>query len=873
MLKVYIEGYEMPCSRVQVETGIGPLSAQLVIPPGSYRRRILPGSRVMCMIQEGTEWFEWFQGTTTNMPETSLGFDEYPVTLNVIGDLGLLQSILMSYLTSGQMDMQNQTFKKVSMSGMNMIPRGTLGTLIAPFATTMANTEISFGDRIAGIIQAFVSMDPQGWEDLRRLQYLDRLAIEMSDEIANLSNRTLLGSIAEAIGSIQADSFTALDILNLILQLSMHELVSVAPMRCSMSQYIKKVNRFRNYLPKGLEITDLADMDQKTLVDKLCSREEVAGMMIDHFIKPMDRLHIPEVNKITRGMYNTAYVTDSGVTRSIFKITLMDGTKPVMMYEQLMPEQIKTVSDSVTAAINKSTNSPALGAVSSVMSERITGFRTNKEKVYGGVRTQYVPVDPRINHVLHALSNAEEHASMRKHEYQLDYVDSWMRSEHEKTNGSTVTIQNATFNLAPIPGFAVSVEDANQKIYTGKLVRKVDIIDLTAEQASSSYIIESCKADDALNYDGPVDLTLGTAGWFRTFGTNTEAITSPIFKNYKKSTVPKDLEIALTEFATYERGLVINHLMEESERVLQPEERFNREFLELQYEDDGKLPSTKTRMLYPNEEYYSDFDLLGEIAANSLRPESKTKGAVIIYYEAKITKQMNTNTNIIVELPDGTLAEEELQDGGTRSVGEEETTYSQVETKLEKDKINIDVGIIPGSSITIDKLKTHTLPDLKLTAKEAISILDTKNGNIFSVLAKSLSDETIKRKEAETPMKKIQQPKDSWEQYKAEYNEKIAAEAAAVENARIDGLNTDIHVMHMQYNPEFPLYLGNPSPLRIELLLYLMSGIPEGDMIRFLENGTFSSFDTDSRPAIPRPLSERQVITLRREIARRASDE
>jgi len=872
MLKVYIEGYEMPCSRVQVETGIGPLSAQLVIPPGSYRRRILPGSRVMCMIQEGTEWYEWFQGTTTNMPETSLGFDEYPVTLNVIGDLGLLQSILMNYLNIGQMDMQNQRVKSASLSGSGNIFNAGPASVMGPFASTLADKSLSFGDRLIGVLQAFISLDPQGWEDLRRLQYLDRLAIEMSDEISNLSNQTLFGSIAQAIGSIQVESFTALDILNLIMKLSMHELVSVAPLRFAGSQEMRKTERYRHYLPEGLNIDELADMDQKTLVDKMCTRKQKKNMVIDHFIKPIDGLQIPAVNKITRGMYNTAYITDSGITRSIFKVSLMDGAKPIMMYEQLMPPQVKTVSDSVTAAISRTSQSPALGAVSAVMSERITGFRTNKEKIYGGVRTQYLQVDPRVNHVLHALSNAEEHNAIKDHSYQKDYVDAWMRSEHEKVNGSTVTIQNATFNLYPIPGFSISVEDADRKLYTGKLVRKIDVIDLSASQASSSYIIESCRSDDSLNYDGPVDLKNGTDGWFKRFGSSTSSIVSPIFKSYRASDVPKNLEYALTEFATYEKGLAVNHLMEATGRTLDPETRFTRTEMGLSLLDNGALPGLNERSLYHREDFYSDFDLLGEIAINSLRADVKISGEILIDYTASVVFNDDITTAQMDPIT-GEVYESDPYGGGLAVVGH---TYSQTTLQVSADTLKIDVGTIPGSSITISDLKTYTLPNLNLTSKDAIAILDTKNGNIFSVLSKTMANETIKRKEAEVPIKKVQKKKNDWsplEKYIEEYKTTQAQEVADVENDRIEGMNYFIRSMYMQYNPDFPLYLGNPSPLRIELLLYMMSGVPESDMVRFLENGTYSALFTDSRPAIPRPLSDRQVITLRRQIAKRASDE
>ena len=873
MFRVFVEGYEMPCARVQVETGIGPLSAQIVIPPGSYRRRILPGSRVMCFVKDGGEWYEWFQGTTVNMPETSLGLDENPVSLNVIGDLGLLQTILMNYLTIGQVDVLNQTWKSTALSGRPNIFRGGLEAAMGPFATTLGDAEISFGDRILGILQAFIAMDPQGWEDLRRLQYFDRLAIEMAEDVANISNRTLLGSISQAMGSIQTETFTALDILNMTLQLSMHELVSIAPVRFSGTQEMRKVERFRHYLPRGMSLDELANMQQKDLVTKLCSRTSRPNMLIDHLIKPVDRLMVPEggINRITKGMYNNAYISDSGITRSILKFSLMAGTKPVMMYEQLMPEQIKTVYDCAQAATYVVPNSPSLGAVSSVMSERITGFRTNKEKVYGGVKAQTIGVDPRINHVLHALANAEERDSKTGSIYQKDYIDAWMRAEHEKVNGSSVTIQNATLNLRPIPGFAMEVEDFHGKIYTGKLVRKIDVIDLGASIASSTYLIESCKSNDAINYDGSVDIGMGPMGWFPKFGSEGGSYTSPIFDQYKFDQVPLKTIAALTNFAPKEIALAHAHIYEENERYLAPEKRFTRSGQTFTRKDDGKLPGLKAREAFFTEEFYSDFDLLGEIAFNSLRPAGK--GTVIIDYSATVSRQSIGTRAVAYGTEDV-----DLEIGEEPNLAEEVVTYTPVATEVDGTITSIvDIGLLPGSSITISNAQNYPLPNLNLTVKEAVALLDTKNGNIFSVLAKILGDETIQRKEAEVPMKKIQKTKTDWiadlGNYIEEYNTTSAAETAAVENARIDGLNNDLRKMYGQYNPNFPIYLGNPSPLRIELLFYMLSGIPVEDFQKFLTSGTYSSFNTDARPAIPRPLSERQVIALRREIAKKASNE
>lgn len=807
MLKVFIEGYAVPVSRVQLETGAGPLQAQIVIPPGDNRRRILPGSRVLCYVKEGTEWYQWFQGVTTNMPETALGFDENPVVLHVLGDIGLLQSVLMSYLSLGQVDITNQTFKSQSFAGRANLFSAGIGPLLFPFAQAIANQKIGFGDRLVGVIQAMLSMDPQGWEDLRRLQYLNRLAIEMADDIASgLDTRVVMQSISYTLGSIQQEAFTALDILNTILKLSLHELNSVAPLRYSGDNELRFPVRHRNYMPKGVGIEDIASFSQKELVDKFCYREPTKDVFIDHFIKPVDRFRTcPAANVITKGMYSNAYVTDTSFTRNIIKIPLMVIDKPVMVTEELMPDVLKKVHMATSSAANKASNSASLGAVSSVMAERITGFRTNEEKVRNGTRPLYSAMDPRVNSMLSSMYKMETEEGKKDCVYQKSYAEAMMRHEYEKANGSSILIQNATFNLAPICGFTAKVEDFNGKWYTGKLVKKVDIIDLSASHASSTYSLTQCKADDALDYNGPVTVSPSTSlPEFQKYGSARASATSPLFMDYEYTAEllidalsPHDTKSM--PYADYGSSLAINHLMEVDHEELAPESRFSRAtggFLSLT--DNGKLPSMKQRTLASlvhSEGFYNDFDLLTEAAAQ------------------------------IIERNDTDL--------------------------------------------------TDFLPYLNASKSEAISIIDSKGGNIFSVFLKSIGYEVFEKAAAHAAFQDVYVVKNDWvtsidySSVDIGESQRAVQEAAKAENQRIDGVNSEIKKMFGTYNPNFPLYLGNPCPLRIEVLLWFLSRISEGYVQNFLETGV-GNFTEEG---IQRPLSDRQVIALRRSIAKKASHE
>lgn len=811
MFKIFVEGYEMPCARVQVETGIGPLQAQVVIPPGEYRRKILPGSRVLAYVKDNGKYYEWFQGITTNSPEIAIGFDEHPVTLAVIGEIGLLQSILMNYLTIGQTDrMRNQTFLSSSFSGRVNLFRAGADIMMFPFAGELTDRNIGFGDRLVGVLQGMISMDPQGWEDLRRLQYLDRLSVEMADGIADtLDTALVFNSIAKVIGSLQQESFTALDILNLILQMSLHELVSIAPVRFSGDMKMRRVSRHSNYLPSSVTLNGLADMSQQQLVKAMCTRS-LAPMEIDHFIKPVDRFFVPDSNKITKGMYSTAYISDQAATRSIIKVPIMGTNGPIVTFERVQPETLSTITKIIQSASVKTEKSPAIGSTSSVMCERTSGFRTNEEKIRGGIRASFTSIDPRVNNMLNVLQNKEREDRKKEGEYQESYIDAMIRYEYEKSSGAFVNIRNATFNLAPIPGYGIRVEDSNGNWYSGKLVKKTDVIDLESSVASSSYTITECKAEKALDYNGAIGDTRNPIDtWFAPYGENRQSELSPVFQSYAAGLKDKELAIALSGYVDYERSLAVNHLMETSERELNPETRFERNSSGIFLTNTGgNLPGISVRNeITTTEAFYSDFDLLTESAAQVIEP-------------------------------------------------------------------------------TVNELLDF-LPYLNINKEEAVSILDTKQGNIFSVFLKTINDEVIAKAAAEATIGQLLRlDKSDWNIIELAAGEVIEeSQAAAItaeraarvseivesENARIDGTNSELKKMFGRYNPNFPLYLGNPCPLRMEILLWFMSRINESEYKSFLEFGT-ATFNLGNT-GFPRPMSDREVIRMRREIAKKASNE
>jgi hypothetical protein len=168
------------------------------------------------------------------------------------------------------------------------------------------------------------------------------------------------------------------------------------------------------------------------------------------------------------------------------------------------------------------------------------------------------------------------------------------------------------------------------------------------------------------------------------------------------------------------------------------------------------------------------------------------------------------------------------------------------------------------------------LPYLNLSKRDAIALLDSKEGNIFSVFLKAIGDEVVAKAIAvattsaimDTTLQDWQVAQDAGDEIIAQSR---ASEVAKSENQRVDGVNSEMKKMFGAYNPNFPIYLGNPCPLRMELLLWLMTMTSDSGLKALLEDGISSFSKKDS--AIPRPLSDRNVIKMRREIAKKASNE
>jgi hypothetical protein len=306
----------------------------------------------------------------------------------------------------------------------------------------------------------------------------------------------------------------------------------------------------------------------------------------------------------------------------------------------------------------------------------------------------------------------------------------------------------------------------------------------------------------------------------------------------------------------------MNHLKETSPTVLEPEDRFEIKDNLVYMVQGSSVPLISMRKEFETEAFYSNFDLLTEIASRKIEkssPNAYRLSEAAIQSEA--TKR--ADAEILNLRNDNTL----LTTGDIEKIRADALAEVQAEEKKKED----------AGYNTQYKAIDEFLPPLAMSTKEAVSVLDTKNGTIFSVLAKSIGDEVIKRAAAvrvEEEIQKIRTESAGPVFLTTGDVESMTATAtqdiADAENERVSGRNSELNKMFSQYNPNFPIYLGNPSPLRVEMLLHFMSRLKGNDLTGFLENGTMNKLNDEG---IPRPMSDYQVIAMRRDIARKASNE
>jgi len=760
-VKVFIENHEMKFQTVKVITGLGPLAAEIVLPPGEKRRRILPGSRVNAFMQckeTNWQWVWWFRGYTTNFPAQAIGMDMHPVVLNVESEISVLKSVLMSYLVMGQDDISDLKVREKYFSGNVALAQADCTRFFSFY--DIADSNIGFGNRILGILQGLMALNPSVWEQARRSRCLDYLVIETNDQISeDLDKAVVFGGLIDVLGKINAPSFSAMDVLAMILQYIFHDFVSVAPFRCSDGGKFRSPRRDSyGYMPKDVEWWNMPEMGANSLMHGLTEMDTPSYKLFDHIIKPAYETNpVIATNDITMSQYETAYVQEMGNTRTTMKLPTSLIGKPSLVVEMQAPESLNSAHDIVMDMLVTLNDKQSTTAGSNLLAHRTSGIRTNEERVLNKVIHTIVTGDTRLTSVLYGIGNKYQGTDEEKRNVQDAYLKQYTFFEHAQTQGVDIEIPGAVYKPEIMPGFYTYIHGrTDDELYVGKIMQKVDTYDLASSTCSSSYAISRCikhKNYDFNNVKPDADFSsLDSTFDSQIYGVDTH----PVFENMPPATVAAFR--SGIEYVPFQRALTHLGVKEGvNKSILEPEKRAS----EYYSKDDPKKKYGSD--LIGKECFYGPLDMLPAY------PDSIING-----YR-----------------PDNLLIPEDAY----------------------------------NALFTIGNAHSVSSGDL-------VKILDAKNMNYFSFASIIVG--------AAIPPEKAN----------------MLAMIAEMKNVTIS---------------ELPLWEGNPFPQRIDLLLYYLSSIEKADWAAFMEKGTVPKYLKGA--TIPRPLSDRQLIALRKAVAEAAYNE
>jgi len=759
-VKLFIENYEMPFMKISVQTGIGPLKAEIVIPPGDKRRQILPGSRVNAFMQcqeTQWQWVWWFRGYTTNFAMDAIGMDSSPVVLNVESELSVLNSVNMSYLLMGQEDGRDLKVRENYMAGKMILAKFSPGDIFFKFHN-IDDKDVGFGNRIQGLLMTLASLNPAAWEQIRRNRTLDYLLIETADKLSEQLNAAVVfGGITHLLAQIQSPKFSAMDILATVLQYIFHDLVSVAPLRLSTDGWFRSPNTdLYGYMPKGVDWWSMSDTGQGSLARAFCQMETTNCKIFDHVIKPdFERNPVIAGNDIDMDQFQTAYVQEVGRTRTTMRIPFGIFGKPDLVSERQAPQILNNMYD-ISENIGKIIKDEGEAvAQSNLLANRMSGVRTNEERVINKVYHEAIMADQRLASVIRGLAQNKGLTEEEVIKMEAQYLQQYAEYEHEADRGTDVQVSNAKYNPSIMPGFYTYIHGLTD-MYVGKITQKVDVYDFSTSTCSSNYMITRCIKSTAHDFNK----TKQNAE-FNTLDDTFEpyvraAHVNPVFEDMNKGSQAAFKGVH-DVYVPYAQALVHLGLKEgDNKQILEPEL-----LTQAAWDEKDNIKYAYRKDLVGKEQFYSVLDMLPE----------------------RIDRQINGYMHGNMFLPDDALL----------------SLYRH----------------------------TDSIPDSKYAF-----LLDIKSLSVFTF-------------------------------------------ASLIMGAVIPGDNvltpSAIREMGRQSIFSLPLWEGNPFPQRVDMLLHYLSRMNKSDWKEFIKNGVVPK--TLISATIPRPISDRQLIHLRRAIVEAAYGE
>ena len=502
-LDVRLEGYKIDPKAISIESGVNKiLSANIVLPSAKWAQQIMPGTRVhiYISINNGPK-ITYFEGYVIKRPIVHAGTDAKDVSLTAAADMAVLSDARIQYFdlinTRGQMGPGpaiQRMFLKAE-GGTIRIPINNGLPSMTPFAG-LSNVNTPFAARIYGVLQSVLMLSPNLYNIMRRTQLFDKLMIDINNNAADIDKTDFAHNLMHQLNSMITKESSAMTMLMMILNSIHHDFTSVAPMMRVNTKLPLRESQL--YLPKGFDILKTGQpesiFNEMQALHKTTKNDHTT--FIDHIVKPiMIGMPIPYVNYLYGDDFLSFSIGPKQITRLLAELPIrIPG-----IYQSIInrrPYEVKTAMEVALKAMETSRAETSMkhAAYSLLISSLGTDYMTNEEKLFNSTIPSYWQGDYRMAQLLLHMQNSTDREM---------FFEDWVDVEYEKQTGVNVTVAGP-LNLDPVCGFPMKIFDnVSDNTVTGYLFSKVDIIDFEADVASTTYNLTAANKTNDVNFSQP----------------------------------------------------------------------------------------------------------------------------------------------------------------------------------------------------------------------------------------------------------------------------------------------------------------------------------------------------------------------------------
>lgn len=488
---LYFEGMKVEPESITVITGVNKiLQAAVQIAPNKYSSQIMPGTRVHAFLRiDDQDPVLWFQGKTQNFPTENMGNTVNPAVIGIIGDFGALEELSLEYLNVYNLLSTNvESMAQINIlaaNGKKKVPIAP-GVMEFPFLSMLAKTGSPVSGRIYGMIQEVMASKPALYNHLRRTCFLDRLMIDFHDPLEMMIKVELIKkTLMKVMSNMDLRQSNMWDVLKKLGELTFHDFVSVAPM-------IHTTTKIPNRVATGY-FPETSIPSNAEVWDKLCNiTSDDVHTQVEMIMKPkLVGMGAPACNVLWGDVdfSGFAYSPYTMITRMGIDYNLimpMGNAGHIVSFRPYPLQTAKDVADGYAATADPKSTEPAF---SKLMQSRWSEYSTNTEILFGHSTMQQAAVDPTTSTMLMNEKNNKNAAT---------YWDGYSDFIYSFMQGSSLSV-SGPFNVKPICGFPIILKSVEGKGLKGYLMGKTDHIDFKNRMAKTEYKIEF--ADSDLEYD------------------------------------------------------------------------------------------------------------------------------------------------------------------------------------------------------------------------------------------------------------------------------------------------------------------------------------------------------------------------------------